>query len=142
GGKAKPGGYLGLDPFNTSKNGASMNWVNQGADADRYGNDDRHAVRILAMEPTTDRHRGAKSGRLFFSHAQERLRILGEIPVRHFGKDGKQPLDPDGNSDTSFLARIPADTASSFQTLDKRGLVLNMPQTWHQVRPGEIRNNC
>src|SRR5262249_24533913 len=71
----------------------------------------------------------------------ERLRILGEIPVRHL-KDGKQPLDPDGNPDTSFLARIPADVAFTFQTLDKNGMVLNMAQTWHQVRPGGGRNNC
>ena len=32
--------------------------------------------------------------------------------------------------------------AWTFQTLDKNGMVLNMAQTWHQVRPGEIRNNC
>ena len=40
--------------------------------------------------------------------------------VRKFGDDGKQPLDPDGNPDTSFLAKIPADTPFTFQTLDKR----------------------
>ena len=57
-------------------------------------------------------------------------------------KDGKQPLDPDGNPDTSFLAKIPADVAWTFQTLDNNGMVLNMAQTWHQVRPGEIRNDC
>ena len=28
-------GYQGLDPFNTAENGASLNWVNQGADAGR-----------------------------------------------------------------------------------------------------------
>src|SRR5262249_33099511 len=33
-------------------------------------------------------------------------------------------------------------TAFTFQTLDRRGLVLNMAQTWHQVRPGEVRTNC
>ena len=137
----KAGGYEGLDPFNTSENGASMNWVNQGSDAGRYSNDDIHAVRILVMEPTTDRQQGYKAGRRFFSHAQERLRILGEIPLRHF-TDGKQPADPDGNPDTSFLAKIPADTAFTFQTLDKHGMVLNMAQTWHQLRPGEVRNNC
>jgi mono/diheme cytochrome c family protein len=81
------------------------------------------------------------------------LRILGEIPLRKFpssplapegrgvGGEG-EPLDPDGNPDTSFLARIPADTAFTFQTLDKRGMVLNMAQTWHQLRPGEVRTNC
>ncbi|MCH7729500.1 MAG: hypothetical protein IH991_23945 [Planctomycetes bacterium] len=94
------------------------------------------------MEPTTDRHRGAGSGRRFFSHANERLRILGEIPLRKFAKSGAQPLDPDGNPDTSFLARIPADTAFTFQTIDKNGLMLNFSQTWHQLRPGEIRNDC
>ena len=97
------------------------------------------------MEPTTDRNGGPKSGRLFRNHANERLRILGEIPVRKFGepeRSDKQPLDPDGNPDTSFLAKIPADVAFTFQTLDKNGMVLNMAQTWHQLRPGEIRNDC
>jgi hypothetical protein len=142
-------GYQDLDPFNTSVDGSSLNWFNQGADAGRYSSDDIHAARILAMEPTTDRHRGPHSGRTFRSHANERLRILGEIPVRKFGKGepgapatGAQPLDPDGNPDTSFLAKIPADVAFTFQTLDRRGMVLNMAQTWHQVRPGEVRTNC
>src|SRR5581483_7308316 len=54
----------------------------------------------------------------------------------------RQPTDPDGNPDTSFLAKIPADVAWTFQTLDKHGMVLNMAQTWHQLRPGEIRNDC
>ncbi|MAG92969.1 MAG: hypothetical protein CMJ48_04380 [Planctomycetaceae bacterium] len=135
-------GYRGLDPFNTSQNGASLNWFNQGSDAGLYDNDEIHALRILAMEPTTDRHHGPRRGRLFYSHAQERLRILGEIPVRKFDEERKQPLDPDGNPDTSFLARIPADTAFTFQTLDRDGMVLNMAQTWHQLRPGEIRHDC
>ncbi|MGY8769132.1 MAG: HzsA-related protein [Pirellulales bacterium] len=135
-------GFSGLDPFNTSQNGASLNWFNQGSDAGLYQNEDIHAIRIIAMEPTTDRHHGPKNGRLFYSHAQERLRILGEIPVRKFGKSGQQLIDPDGNSDTSFLAKIPADTAFTFQTLDKNGMLLNMAQTWHQVRPGEVRTDC
>lgn len=135
-------GYEGLDPFNTSQNGASLNWFNQGAEAGRYADADIHALRILAMEPTTDRHHGPRSGRLFYSHAHERLRILGEIPVRKFDKSGNQPTDPDGNPDTSFLVKIPADTPFTFQTLDRHGMVLNAAQTWHQVRPGEIRNDC
>ncbi len=92
------------------------------------------------MEPNTDRH-GALAGQFFSSHANERLRILGEIPLRKF-ESGREPADPDGNPDTSFLARIPADVAFTFQTLDRRGLVLNMSQTWHQLRPGEIRTDC
>ena len=75
------------------------------------------------------------------SNSEERLRILGEFPVRKFSGD-QEPLDPDGNPDTSFLAKLPADVAWTFQTLDQNGMVLNMAQTWHQVRPGEIRNDC
>jgi hypothetical protein len=133
--------WKGLDAFTSHGNGMPLNWHNQGADAGLYTNDDIHAVRILVMEPTTDRNRGPKSGRLFHSHAMERLRILGEIPVRKFQGDN-QPTDPDGNPDTSFLARIPADTAFTFQTLDRDGMVLNMAQTWHQLRPGEVRTDC
>lgn len=113
------------------------NWDGQGADAGLYANSDIHAIRILAMEPTSIPVAGK-----FSNHAGERLRILGEIPVRHFVGTGGQPLDPDGNPDTSFLAKIPANVAWTFQTLDKDGMVLNMAQTWHQIRPGEIRNNC
>jgi len=132
--------WKGLDAFTSHGNGMPLNWHNQGSDAGLYTNDDIHAVRILLMEPTTDR-KGANNGRRYHNHAGERLRILGEVPLRKFnGKD--QPLDPDGNPDTSFLARIPANTGFTFQTLDKKGMVLNSAQTWHQLRPGEVRNNC
>ncbi len=130
------------DPYNAFSYSMSSpyNWGGQGADAGIYENSDIHAIRILAMEPATL----PVAGR-FYNHAWERLRILGEIPVRKFSRDPKgsvQPLDPDGNPDTSFLAKIPADVAFTFQTIDKDGMVLNMAQTWHQVRPGEVRNNC
>jgi hypothetical protein len=127
----------GNDPWKGLGYGTHGHWQVQGADAGLYTNSDIHAVRILIQEPTTD-----VGPRRFSSHAMERLRILGEIPVRHFDKTGKQPLDPDGNPDTSFLAKIPADTSFTFQTLDRDGMVLNMAQTWHQVRPGEVRNDC
>ncbi len=145
--------------------GSRWNWRGQGADAGRYTNSDIHAIRILAFEPNSHSNApGSSHGYpAYHSHAMERLRILGEIPVRKFdasqlasvsvdsavkgatagGKSPKeQPLDPDGNPDTSFLARIPADVAFTFQTIDKDGMVLNMAQTWHQLRPGEQRVNC
>ncbi len=133
--------WKGLDAFTSHGNGMPINWHNQGGDAGLYENREIHAIRILAMEPTSDRREGPRGGRRFYNHAQERLRILGEVPVRKL-EDGKEPLDPDGNPDTSFLAKIPADTAYTFQTNDRNGIVLNMSQTWHQSRPGEIRNDC
>ena len=94
-------------------------------------------MRILAMEPTTHRSYGPYAGATFFNHANERLRILGEIPLRKFDAAGKAIKDVDGNPDTSS-AKIPADVPFTFQTIDKNGLVLNMSQTWHQVRPVSV----
>lgn len=142
----------GNDPFEglggLVYNPSESHWFNQGADAGRYANADIHAIRILITEPTTDPHHTQSPTRKWWNIANERLRILGEVPVRKFSgspttnsKDG-QPLDPDGNPDTSFLVKLPADVAWTFQTLDKNGMVLNMAQTWHQVRPGEIRTDC
>src|SRR5947207_5848756 len=74
----------------------SFNWTVQGSDAGLYSNDEIHAIRIVLLEPTSDNR--PKGGRAFYNHARERMRILGEFPVRHF-KDGKEPLDPDGNPD-------------------------------------------
>jgi hypothetical protein len=134
--------FSGLDPFNSSKNGASSNWGTQGADAGKYTNDDIYAVRLLAFDPATHQGANAGTGQNFFNHANERLRILGEIPLRKFDAAGNPIMDVDGNPDTSFLAKIPADVPFTFQTLDADGLVLNMSQTWHQVRPGEVRYDC
>jgi hypothetical protein len=130
--------FDGLDAFNTAENEQSGNWVTQGAEAGRSTSADVHAVRILVMEPNASRSYGPHEGLHFRNHANERMRILAEIPVRKPG----DPPDPQGNPDTSFLARIPADTPFTFQTLDRDGLVLQMAQTWHQVRPGEMRADC
>ena len=54
----------------------------------------------------------------------------------------EESLDPDGNPDTSFLAKIPADQSFTFQLIDKHGMSLTTAQTWHQVRPGEARYDC
>jgi hypothetical protein len=138
--------FDGLDAFNTTENGQSSNWFEQGSDAGKYTDADIWAVRIVAMEPGTHRsygpNGGPSGGQLFASHAGERLRILGEIPLRKFGAGGTPILDPEGNPDTSFLAKIPADTPFTFQLLDRNALVLTTAQTWHQLRPGEMRASC
>ncbi|HTU93557.1 MAG TPA: hypothetical protein VMF69_25985 [Gemmataceae bacterium] len=135
----------GNDPFQglgtLNYYGFPGNWFSQGSDSCRYENSEIHAIRIVVTEPTTDPRYTGKATRLWWNTANERLRILGEFPVRKFQGD-KQPIDPDGNADTSFLVKIPADVAWTFQTLDKNGMVLNAAQTWHQLRPGEIRNDC
>lgn len=117
------------------------NWSQQGADAGLYDNSDIWGIRIVALEPVSEVISRQRRHYALGSNGEERLRILGEFPVRKFTKEG-QPTDPDGNPDTSFLAKLPADVAWTFQTLDNNGMVLNMAQTWHQLRPGEIRNDC
>ena len=94
------------------------------------------------MKPTSYLSYGPAVGRSYSNHANERLRILGEIPLRKYDSQGNPVLDTDNNPDTSFLAKIPADVPFTSQTIDKDGLVLNVCQTWHQVRPGEVRNDC
>jgi hypothetical protein len=128
------------DPYNTGDE-APFRWTRQGADAGVYQDADVWAVRVLMLEPATDRTY-PDNDRNFFAVGGERLRILGEVAVRKAGAPAV--LRPDGSQedDTSFLARIPADTPVTFQTLDRRGMVLNMAQTWHQVRAGEARYDC
>ncbi len=134
--------FDGWDTFYPT-NSMGSNWRIQGADVGRYDSSDIYAVRILAMEPTSFRHFGPNGYNLNFANtANEKLRILGEIPLLKYDSSGKPILDTDGNPDTSFLAKIPADVPFTFQTINKDAMNLNMAQTWHQVRPGEVRNDC
>jgi hypothetical protein len=128
------------DPFNEPDQNPPR-WTRQGADAGVYTDDDVYAVRILMQQAQTDRTY-PNGGARFAVAGGERLRILGEIPVRKNGHP--RLLHPDGSlrEDTSFLAKIPADTSITLQALDRRGMVLSMAQTWHQVRSGEARYDC
>jgi hypothetical protein len=126
--------------LSVSRFGFPGNWGEQGADAGLYENSDIWGIRILILEPVSDVLTRKPGHFALGSNAEERIRILGEFPVRHFTRSrdrqgAEQPLDPDGNPDTSFLAKVPADVAWTFQTLDNNGMVVNMAQTWHQVRP-------
>ncbi len=128
------------DPFNQTSE-QLYRWVHQGGDAGIYSDNDIYAVRVLTQQAQTDRSYPDTQSQ-FYVVGGERMRILGEVPVRKAGNP--TVLMPDGSTaaDTSFLAKIPADTSVTFQAIDKRGMVLNMAQTWHQVRPGEARYDC
>lgn len=130
----------GVDPFNPLLN-IEGNWFIQGAESGAYTDDDIYAVRVVAQSGVSHRSYGPNDGdplRFKATIGNERLHILGEFPVRK----GAGIVDGDGKPDTSFLAKIPANVSFTFQTLNRDGLVLNNSQTWHQVRPGEVRNNC
>ncbi|MDZ4811433.1 MAG: hypothetical protein SGI99_02310 [Pseudomonadota bacterium] len=134
------------EPFNPASWDYPYAWVTQGTDAGIYGDDDIYAVRILAQLPRADLSYPGNNPQLLVDGG-ERLRILGEVPIRGAlsGKPGDPNTTlPDGRvvRDSSFLARIPADVSVTFQTIDRRGMALNVAQTWHQVRPGEARYDC
>jgi hypothetical protein len=127
--------------------------VHQGGDVGTYKNSDIHAIRLVQTLPQSHRgwtvpqgpHSvtvGWHQGGVKHLRPNERLKIIGEIPLRKNGPDGKPILDAKGDPDTSFQARIPADVPFTFQLLDEKGKALVQSQTWHQLRPGERRVNC
>ena len=58
-----------------------QNWRSQGADAGLYSNDDIHAIRIVAMDPTTDRRNGPKAGRLFSMDAARGVKAAIHVVI-------------------------------------------------------------
>jgi hypothetical protein len=128
--------------FHEPRERMPINWHNQGADAGLYSNDDIHAIRILALSP-----------RPIATGAAQRP----PLPQPRDGTDADPRRDPGEKiprdrlgaasrprrQSRHELSRAPsADTAFTFQTIDAHGMVLNMAQTWHQLRPGEVRTNC
>ena len=126
------------------------NFVVQGASIGQglYDCDDIHAIRLVGLEPTS--HFPAGQGRLvakslWYDQAithLERHRILGELPLKKYDSAGNLVLDAEGNPDTSFLAKIPANTPFTFQVINAQGELLIHSPTWHQLSAGEKRTDC
>ena len=127
--ESKPGRgdptFGGLDRFNTSENLLESNWTAQGSDTSIYPDSEIASVCIILLEPLLAGE--TKTPPVFRHFANERHRTLGCVPIE---------------TDGSFWARIPADTPFTFQMLNDDGESLTMAQTWHQVRPGEVRTDC
>jgi len=148
------------DPFLSIKSRelTDGNWVVQGADAGVFAPSDIYGVRIIATPPKpytkpisfnveTARWNSIKRHLLddrlqfvvarFGSDHGERWEILGEFPVKKLSK-----IDAQGNPDTSWLARIPADTPTFIQTIDDKGMTLTSEITWRALKSGEKRADC
>ena len=148
------------DPFISmiSREQTDGNWTVEGAEAGVFSNDDIYGVRIIATPPKpytkpinvfTDKtrwdgiSRHLQDTRLqhvvarYGSAHGERWEILGEFPV-------KKPsvTDGQGNPDTSWMAKIPADTPTLIQTIDKNGMTLVSELTWRALKSGEKRVDC
>lgn len=148
------------DPFQSSNQRETHdgNWRIQGADAGVYKNSDIYGVRIISTpgKPFTkpiNKYRDKKrwnqikplllDGRLdkvvarYGSFHGEKWEILGEFPLTH-----RKYRDLQGNPDTSWMAKVPADTPFLIQALDKNGMTLNSELTWRALKSGEQRTDC
>lgn len=135
------------------------NWLIQGAEAGEFSNSDIYAVRLVTTPPKPYTNPLSKYGdnkaqrkkilhyiddqRLdrvvarYSSFHGERWEILGEFPLTH-----KNKKDPLGQPDSSWLAKIPAETPFLIQGIDKKGMTLISELTWRALKPGEKRADC
>jgi len=111
------------------------NLETNGAELAIFDNDEIFGIRVLL--PITPFQNGYFGGIEKWVGQQHPTRILGEFPVRKFNGSGVQPVDSQGNPDTSFVLKIPAHTPFLFQTLDKRGMALDIETTSRTVVAGE-----
>jgi hypothetical protein len=156
------------DPFASGtsfREGNNGNWTIQGAEAGVFNNSDIYAVRIISTPPKPYTKPINKIGfggckptepddwnqicrhliddRLpqvvarFGSDHGERWEILGEFPVKK-----ASIIDQQGNPDTSWLAKIPADTPTFIQTIDNKGMTLVSEIAWRALKAGEKRADC
>ena len=148
------------DPFTpeSSRTNNDGNWRIEGAEAGFVTNADIYGVRIIVSPPkpftkplskgqnrddwdSIERHladtRLTRVVARYGSLHGERWEILGEFPLTH-----TEVTDEQGNPDTSWLAKVPADTPFFIQTLDANGMTVISELTWRGVKSGEKRADC
>ncbi|GAC29780.1 hypothetical protein GPAL_2929 [Glaciecola pallidula DSM 14239 = ACAM 615] len=148
------------DPFKPSikRELNDGNWKIEGAEAGVVTDADIYGVRIVVSPPipfTKPIRKGRNRGdwdsierhladtRLddvvarYGSLHSERWEILGEFPLTH-----TDVIDAQGNPDTSWVAKVPADTPFFIQTLDANGMTVISELTWRGVKSGETRTDC
>ncbi len=107
----------------------------QGTDVIDFDDEEICGVRILGLMP----NRGRRPHQEIANVLGERVRILGEVSVRNRRADGTPVAHEDGEPDTSFLLRMPANVPYLMQTIDCEGRLLNTDQSWQHLQPGEMK---
>ena len=129
-------------PWNMRDGGGAMsgrNYMNlavSGAELAIFDNDEIYGIRVLMPVPNIPRNMYASTEK-WAGFQRHHLRILGEYPIRKPDENGIEPLDDQGNPDTSFVVRVPADTPFLMQTIDKRGMALDIETASRSVARGE-----
>jgi len=142
----------------TSREIHDGNWTIQGADAGIFKDEDIFGVRLVATPPKpftkpikrygnftewqkisrflSDKRLNDVVAKYSSLHG-ERWEILGEFPLSY-----KDSIDKQGNPDSSWLAKIPAETPFFIQAIDKNGMTLTSELTWRALKSGEKRADC
>ena len=110
-----------------------MNLAASGAELAIFDNEEVYGVRVVMPLPSIPSGYGGGIERWSGAQAHH-MRILGEFPIRK--ADGSL-LDAQGNPDTSFIVKIPANTPFFFQSIDKHGMALDLETTARSVTRGE-----
>lgn len=118
-------------------------FFNVGQDSYAFANGEIWAAQVVADMSHIDRRYATLAARLrSHNNGNQVWGVLGEIPLRKFQPGGAPLLDPQGNPDTSYEVRIPADVPFHNRLVDRNGLMLTAEWTWHSARPGERKTNC
>jgi len=115
---------------------AYMNLAVSGSELAVFDNDEIYGIRILMPVPNIPKEI-YKGDEKWSGNQRHHLRILGEYPVRKPDSNGAEPMDDQGNPDTSFIVRVPADTPFLMETIDKRGMALDIETASRSVARGE-----
>ena len=124
-----------------AENGQSSNWGTQGADAGQV-HERRHlggAHRRDGAEHAPQLRPERRPTQLFAATRTSACASSARSRCARSTRDGAPVLDPEGNPDTSFLAKIPADTPFTFQTLDRNG---TGAQHGADLAPGAARRDA
>ncbi|MCF6264863.1 MAG: hypothetical protein L3J24_14925, partial [Xanthomonadales bacterium] len=131
-------------PWNMRDGGGAMsgrtylNLASSGAELAIFDNDEIFGIRVLMPVPFMPGNMPSYIRQQGWSGFQQHhLRILGEYPIRKPDGSGVEPTDAQGNPDTSFVVRVPADTPFLMQTIDKRGMALDIETASRSVVRGE-----
>lgn len=143
------------------------NWTIYGADAGVFDDDDIYAVRIIGTPPIVANDPMPQAGNIygtptgtaaqvekyndtcikskflervdakFCSSIRESWEIIGEFPLPHVGQ-----TNANSKKDTSWVAKVPAETPLMIQALDQNGMTVVSELTWRALKPGEKRVDC
>lgn len=137
-----------------------VGWTIQGTEVGLFSDSDVYGFRILAIPemPHTSMISGSVAGiyrasvfedtsfsqiggqgqpHRYASTHNETWEILGEFPLPHTGTTDNQ-----GNPDTSWMAKIPAEINTTIQAIDINGMTLYSESVWRSMAPGEERTDC